>query len=170
MAVDLQTGIVRILKSNRETAGAGFVVTQEGYIVTCAHVVRGAGSGPGKTVRLTFHATKEDGVATVEREFWREPEAEDVAILRFKGTLPHGVEILPLGSSPGSEDSHPFRTFGFPAAKRVEGMGGAGTIIARTTENDFPVLQLQTPEVTIGFSGAPALDISKRRVVGMVVS
>ena len=172
MEVDVQSGIVRILKRTGKTAGAGFVVTRKGHIATCAHVVKAAGSGPTDTVELIFHATKVRATATVEGEFWREPNMEDVAILRLTDgdVLPDGVEVLPLGSSKGSDDNHPFKTFGFPAAKPVEGMGGAGIIIARATENNFPVLQLQTPEVTIGYSGAPALDTSKRRVVGMVVS
>ncbi len=172
MEFDLQSGIVRILKRGGKTAGTGFVVTKEGHIATCAHVVEAAGSGPGKEVELIFHSTRERAKANVEVEFWRDSKVEDVAILRLKerDSLPDGVDVLPLGSSKGSDDNHPFKTFGFPEETGDDGMGGAGIIIASGTQNGFPVLQLQNPEVTIGFSGAPVLDGSKRRVVGMVVS
>lgn len=172
MQLDLQSGIVRILKRSGKTAGTGFVVTKEGHIATCAHVVDAAGSGPGRDVELIFHATKEKAKACVEGEFWRDSKMEDVAILCLKDSdsLPDGVEVLLLGSSKGSDDNHPFKTFGFPEETGKDGMGGAGAIIASGTQNGFPVLQLQNPEVTVGFSGAPVLDGNKRRVVGMVVS
>lgn len=169
MAVDLRPGIVRILDTNGETAGTGFVVTREGLIATCAHVVDDAGMGPGDTVSLVFHATGEEREATVNPEYWTDSNAQDVAILELEGLLPEGVEPLLLGSSLGSED-HPFQTFGFPEQKPKEGTPGGGTFLQWATENGFDVLTLRSPEVARGFSGAPTLDVAKRRVVGMVVS
>jgi WD40 repeat protein len=169
MAVDLRASIVRILDSDGETAGTGFVVTVEGLIATCAHVVELAGSGPGGTVGLKLHATGEEREATVYPEYWTDPDAQDVAILELEGKLPKLVEPLMLGSSPGSED-HPFHTFGFPEQKPKEGTPGGGIFLQWATENGFEVLTLRSPEVARGFSGAPALDDAKRRVVGMVVS
>jgi len=49
MNVDLTAGIVRVLAPAGATAGTGFVVTDDGLIATCAHVVQG--TGPGDTVR-----------------------------------------------------------------------------------------------------------------------
>ena len=171
--MDLRAGIVRILVAGgKMTAGTGFVITEKGHIATCAHVVELAGSEPGDTVSLVFHATKEGGEATVEPEYWTDPSAEDVAILQLgdsNSLLPDGVEALPLASSLGSE-GHSFKTFGFSPAKPVEGMPGEGNFIGWTKENDCDVLQLHSWQVTRGFSGAPTLDTSKRRVVGMVVS
>ncbi len=170
MSVDLKAGIIRILKPDGSTAGTGFVVTHDGLIATCAHVVQYAGAGSGDTVRLVFHSTGEEREAIVEPEWWRAPDAEDVAILRLEGPLPDGVVPLPLGSS-GGTSSHSFKTFGFPVAKLVEGMWGYGTLGDLTTEVGYPVLQLtDTTEVTPGFSGAPILDTVTRRVVGMVTA
>lgn len=45
MNVDLKAGIVRVIRPDGETAGTGFVVTDEGLIATCAHVVAGSSSG-----------------------------------------------------------------------------------------------------------------------------
>ena len=170
MSTDLTTGIVRILTPNGTTAGTGFVVADEGLIAICAHVVAYAGAGPGGTVRVVFHATGEIREAKVEPDWWRDPDAEDVAILRLDEPLPEGVTPLLLGSS-GGTSGHPFKTFGFPAVEGVEGMWGYGNLGDPTTEVGQRVLQLTgTTEVTLGFSGAPVLNIVTRRVVGMVTS
>ena len=169
MAEDLTTGIVRILTADDTTAGTGFVVTDDGLIATCAHVVQGAGAGPDDTVRVAFHVTEEEHKAQAEIDWWRGPDAEDVAILRLEGPVPEGVVSLSLGSSAGVE-GHTLTTFGFPDAKPVEGMAGKCEVVGRTTERGFPVLQLRSSEVTPGFSGAPVLDTITRRVVGMVTA
>ncbi len=166
---DLRAGIVRVTRPDGETAGTGFVVSDEGLIATCAHVVQGAGAGPGDTVRVAFHATGEVCEALVETAWWRAPEAEDVAFVRLDGPLPDGVTPLLMGSSAGVE-GHALATFGFPHAKPVEGMAGKCEVVGRTTERGFPVLQLRSSEVTPGFSGAPVLDTVARRVVGMVTA
>ena len=49
MSEDLIIGIVRILTADDTTAGTGFVVTDDGLIATCAHVVQVAGAGQGDT-------------------------------------------------------------------------------------------------------------------------
>ena len=169
MPGDLSKGIVRILDSDGDTAGTGFVVTDDGLIATCAHVVQGAGAEPGDTVRVAFHATGEEREAQVEPAWWRDPDAEDVATLRLDRPLPEGVTSLSLGSSAGVE-GHILTTFGFPDAKPVEGMAGKCEVVGRTTERGFPVLQLRSSEVTPGFSGAPVLDEDLHVVIGMVTS
>ncbi len=44
-------------------------------------------------------------------EGWRGVDAKDVAVLRVSGTLPDGVQPLPLGSSQGIE-GHAMVAFG----------------------------------------------------------
>lgn len=169
MNIDLTSSIVRILKPNGATAGTGFVVTEEGLIATCTHVIEFAQAKPGENIQVALYATGEIRQALVEPSWWRPSNAEDVAILRLEGALPQGVKALPLGSSAGVE-GHTLITFGFPEAKPVEGMSGKCEVIGRTTERGFPVLQLRSSEITPGFSGAPAFDTLTRRVVGMVTT
>jgi Trypsin-like peptidase domain/WD domain, G-beta repeat len=171
---DLIRSIVRILDPAGKTCGTGFVITSDGLIATCSHVVQGCDSQkrgeprPGK-VNVIFRITGEPGVALVEGDWWRPCEAEDVAILRVVGDLPGQVKPLPLGSSEGT-DRHEFDTFGFPRSNPVQGLWGDGHILKETKLPVVPVLQLSSTQVTRGFSGAPVLDRLRKRVVGMVTS
>ncbi len=169
MTIDLTTGIVRILDQFGNTTGTGFVLTDDGLIATCAHVVASAGAGPGDTVRLVFHHTGDEANATIEPDGWRESEAEDVAILRLEEALPEGVRPLSLGPAVDTAN-HPFETFGFPEANSDEGLWGTGRILRQTTLGGVRVLQLQSQEVTAGFSGTPVWDTATQQVVGMVTA
>jgi WD40 repeat protein len=161
--------IISVLGPDGKPVGSGFVLTMDGHMVTCAHVVQDAQGGPSSTVTIAFRSTGEQRQATVER--WRAPDQEDVAILKLKGAFPAVVECVILGPS-GGTSGHRFKTFGFPEIKGLEGgMSGYGKIGDYTTENGHRVLQLTgTTEITQGFSGGPLFDEITRRVVGMVGS
>jgi WD40 repeat protein len=169
MRFDLDSSIVRIVTPNRMTAGTGFVVSKDGLVATCAHVVEDAGAEPGGTVHLVFYATKDEQEARVEPAYWRNSKTQDVAILRVAGPLPQPVKPVLLGGSSGIID-HPLRTFGFPAVKPVEGLPGRGEVVGNTTESGFRVLALRSQEITPGFSGAPVIDTLTGRTIGMVTS
>ncbi|MER7466066.1 hypothetical protein [Streptomyces sp. NPDC097981] len=49
----LPPAVARILGSDGQVAGAGFLVAED-VLATCAHVVTAAGSGPGASLRLVF--------------------------------------------------------------------------------------------------------------------
>jgi len=165
---DLTRSVVRILSPGGATVGTGFVVHRDGLIATCAHVVQACGAGPGGTVRLAFYATGEVWEATVERDGWRDPGAEDVAILRLQGPLPEEVELLPLGSSRHSR-GHDFSSWGYRLADVFpSGLAAEGKIQTRTFYRDQPALQLLSNQIDRGMSGAPLWDVQGRRVVGMI--
>ena len=169
---DPTSGIVRILRPDGKTAGTGFVVAA-GLVATCAHVLPAAAQprsgSPAGEVELVFRANGEKRLAEVVSEWWRSADAGDVAILRLKGPLPEGVRALPLGSSVGTAN-HAFQSFGFPAANPEDGIWADGHILNETLMQGMRVLQLSSPQITPGFSGAPVLDSVNRRVVGMVTA
>jgi hypothetical protein len=164
---DLSSAVVRILKPDHRAAGTGFVVSGNGLIATCAHVVQNAGVEPGDAVDLIFHATGERRVAKVVPEYWRDSNTQDVAVLHLEGSLPNDSYPVLLGSSDRA-NGHDFSTYGFPLHYEV-GMWGSGTIgnlVHYQTAGSM--LQLSaTKEVTTGFSAVPVLDIDTDRVVGM---
>ncbi|WP_375503678.1 serine protease [uncultured Nostoc sp.] len=168
---NLTPGIVRILKPDGKTAGTGFIVTKDGLIVTCAHVVEYAKAEPGGTVSLVFYARQQTYIGRVDEKYWSASTVGDIAILHLEGNLPNEVKPLQLGTSSGSS-GHAFKTFGFPEAKPLEGMYGYGTIgDLMSGENGLPLVQLtNATEVTPGFSGAPVVDERTHRVVGMVTA
>jgi formylglycine-generating enzyme required for sulfatase activity len=160
---------VRILDASGDTAGTGFVVTDDVLIATCAHVVESAEARPGGTVRLIFHHSGDEATAIVEPAGWCDPNAEDIAILRINEPLPEEVRPLMLAASTPAH-GHPFETFGFPDTNPDEGLWGKGEILGETTLDGVRILQLQSRQVTSGFSGAPLWDQRGERVVGMVTA
>ena len=105
MPVDLRSGVVRILHPDGTTAGTGFVVSADGLIATCSHVVQDVGAQQRgeprpEAVRIVFAANGEERQAQVDPDCWLPREQGDVAFLRLEGGLPEGVGVLPLGRQP----------------------------------------------------------------------
>lgn len=174
-SMDLTQGIVRILTPAGETAGTGFVISDEGLVATCSHVVQTVesqerGDSRPDHVDVVFHATGECRQANVVPEWWRPyHEDEDLAILRLDGDLPNKVEVLPLGSSMGSEGNS-FKTFGFTDPNPEEGLIGTGENLGEISVQGIRVLQLNSNLVDIGMSGAPVLDLAKDVIIGMITT
>ena len=157
-------------KNRHQLLVRGFLLSSDGLIVTCAHVVEGAGHKPGDEMEIFFHATGEKGLVEVLAN-WCGSKAEDVAFLQLKGKPPEAAEPVVLGTSAGTED-HPFATFGFPEKKPKKGLNGSGKI-GKSIEDEYGIHRLQLSEaleISIGFSGGPVFDKITRRVVGMVDS
>ncbi|UKY55085.1 trypsin-like peptidase domain-containing protein [Streptomyces inhibens] len=150
--------------------GAGFLLSED-VLVTCAHVVRGAGAGPGESVQLAFPHVA--GAPQVEghvlEEPWRSPEDDDVAIVRLSSTAA-GMEGLPLGSAAGCR-GHQVRSFGFPAQAPPGGHFGFGVTgdLLPATDSRGTHLQLTSAnDLTTGFSGGPVVDEVTGLVIGML--
>lgn len=121
----MPASIAQILAEDGSTAGTGFLVA-DGMVVTCAHVVRAAGQGPAGRVRVAFPHLPDTPriVGHVLAPAWREPDAEDVAVLRLEST-PAGARPVKLGSAVGCR-GHRIRSFGFPSQAPVGGHFGYG--------------------------------------------
>jgi len=162
----LHSSILRVLKGET-VVGAAFLVSKR-LAVTCAHVIETAGQKKGGKVKLKFDSGNEV-TATVVDEYWRDKNAEDVAILKLETELEE-IQPLVLSASEGTAD-HKFSTYGFP--KPAQELSGRGEIIGPAFIDKIKVIQLRSQEVTPGFSGAPIIDESNeylKRVIGMVVS
>jgi hypothetical protein len=168
----LTQSIVRILDSNGYIAGTGFVISESGLIATCSHVIQNEalqkrGEPRPEKVAIVFHATGDEQDALVEPDWWLPWNAGDMAIIQVEGILPKGVQAMPLGPAEGTS-GHEISTFGFPDVDALEGLGGDGRVVRVLPGAGRPMLQLQSSEITVGFSGAPIWDKLGRRVIGMV--
>ncbi|MFD8708083.1 trypsin-like peptidase domain-containing protein [Kitasatospora sp. NPDC059648] len=169
-APGLLSAVAQVLGAGGEVAGAGFLVA-EGLLVTCAHVVVAAGSGPGERVRLVFpHADDAPRVeGRVLDEAWRAPEGDDIAVVRLNRTTA-GTEPLPLGAAAGCR-GHRVRSFGFPAQAPPGGhfgFGVAGDLLPPGAGRGALLQLTDANDLTTGFSGGPVLDEVTGLVVGMV--
>ncbi|KOU65110.1 WD40 repeat protein [Streptomyces sp. IGB124] len=170
MPSDLPLAVAQILGPDGSVAGAGFLVAED-VLITCAHVVRAAGSGPGEGVLLAFpHVAGADHLeGQVLPGPWRAPEDEDVAFVRLRGT-PSGARVLPLGSAEGCR-GHRVRSFGFPAqAPRSghSGYGEAGDLLPASAGRSSHLQLTDANDLTTGFSGGPVLDEMTGLVIGML--
>ncbi|MFJ9855423.1 trypsin-like peptidase domain-containing protein [Streptomyces sp. NPDC101150] len=168
MPSDLPTAVAQLLGPDGSVAGAGFLVVED-VLVTCAHVVRAAGSGPGERVLLAFPRVAGTDRLEGRVEAWRAPEDEDVAFVRLRET-PLGTRVLPLGSAEGCS-GHKVRSFGFPAQAPRDGHWGIGTVadLLQAEPGRGSYLQLtDANDLTTGFSGGPVLDEMTGLVVGML--
>ncbi|CAM5260760.1 nSTAND1 domain-containing NTPase [Streptomyces avidinii] len=167
---DVAAAVAQILAPDGTVAGAGFLVA-ETVVVTCAHVVEAAGSGPGGAVLLAFPRIEgaERVQGQVPAELWRGAEREDVAFIRLAAT-PAGARPLPLGSADGCR-GHEVRSYGFPAQAPPEGHYGSGVAsdVLPATAGRSALLQLtDANDLTTGFSGGPVLDEVTGLVAGML--
>lgn len=170
-ATELPRSVAQILAPNGTAAGAGFLVTGS-LLVTCAHVVEAAGSGPGGRVEVAFpHAAgapRGDGHVLAEQ--WCAPEAGDVAVVRLATDTTPAAEPLPLGSAAGCR-GHQVRSFGFPAQAPPEGhfgFGVAGDLLPASEGRGMHLQLTAANDLTTGFSGGPVLDEATGLVIGML--
>ncbi|WP_405786555.1 trypsin-like peptidase domain-containing protein [Streptomyces sp. NBC_00029] len=169
--MDISGAVAQVLGPDDRVAGVGFLVA-EGILMTCAHVVRAAGGGPGENLRLVFpHA---DGTPEVEglvlTDAWRALENEDVAVVQLSNDTTAGITPLPLGSASGSR-GHRVHSFGFPAQAPVGGhfgYGKAGGLLPATGGRSAHLQLTGANDLTTGFSGGPVVDEVTGLVIGML--
>jgi putative serine protease PepD len=140
--------------------GSGFVVSQDGYIITNDHVVEGA-NGP---MSVTFH----DGSTSTAALVGRDPES-DVAVIKVAKS---GLTAVQLGNSDDIAVGDPVLAFGSPLA--LENTVTAGIISAvdraikagdTDTTRYYAAIQTDAA-VNQGNSGGPLVD-SSGKVIGM---
>ena len=178
---NLRNFTVQIRNATSAIVGTGFVVSTDGKIVTCVHVVRAAiGVHPrdagDKLVGVYFpkasdEATKLQSAKVVA---YFPQHDDDVVILQLLGDVaslsPDQVAIL--GRAEDSFD-HPFRSYGFRPLPPYSGGWADGVIqgdidppMGKALQVD-PV-QLESNQIDAGMSGAPVLDKKRNLVVGIV--
>ena len=161
--MDIRAGIVGIKSDpkSKTILGTGFFVPG-GLILTCAHVIADYYQ-PGRGIDCQPEGQESLFKTNV---IYFSPRGEyDLAILQPT----EEVEYTPLPiSSSRSSRGNLFSIFGYPQIE-FRGLNGAGTIMGwTTTRQGHKILQLDSDQVTHGFSGAPVYDEKLKVVVGML--
>lgn len=147
--------LVQVEAGERSRQGSGFLVQQDGLILTNHHVIRGATSA---RVRLSTGDVY-DRVSVLATD-----ERRDLAILKISG---FALPTLPLGNSDDVRIGTDIVAIGSPMG--LENTVSTGIVSGRRTEPEgFRLLQITAPAST-GSSGGPVLDRAGR-VVGIAAS
>ena len=137
-------------------AGTGFYVTDDGYLVTCAHVVQGATS---------FHVKSPGG--SIPAKLIKKDRTIDVALLKVDGAF----RALPVAPAPRVQLGDAVFTIGFPnpVVQGVEPKLTRGEISSMAGIHDNPsYFQISVP-VQPGNSGGALVD-ENGNVVGVIAS
>ena len=167
--VESAPGNTNLVLGRQQSIGSGVVVDPEGYIITNAHVVRGAHR---VEVKIPAAATDESPDAplinvrsrTVEaRIIGSDPEI-DLALLKIESK---GLPALPLGDYNKLRQGEVVFAFGSPEGLQDSVSMGVVSAAARQPDADSPMVFVQTDApINPGSSGGPLVNVDGE-VVGI---
>jgi serine protease Do len=146
-------------------SGSGVIVQSDGYIVTNAHVVRGA-----SRIRVEI-PTRPEGQSLLARRSRVAParvigvdEETDIAVLRVEES---GLTALPFGDSDELRSGQVVLAFGSPLGLQNSVSLGIVSAVARQLEPESPMVYIQTDaSINPGNSGGPLID-ARGRLMGI---
>jgi serine protease Do len=137
-----------ILTRERST-GSGVIVSEDGYIMTNAHVVDGA-----RTIRIRINGGK--GISTVDAELAGIDRLLDLALLKIEAT---GLQALPFGNANEVKQGELVMAFGSPLGMDNSVSMGIVSAAARQLSDDDPRIYIQTDApINPGNSGGPLVN------------
>ena len=176
---------VKIRRTNDNmVVGTGFIVSLEGHIVTCAHIVEQAtGLHPSRagteTEILVYFPNALSGQAKTRRArvaAYLEHYHDDVVLLQLLGDPPPvtAEQLAVLGDADAS-NNHSFRAYGYQWTQHGVAGHAQGAIVESIEPPDgLPwkeePLQLHFESGHDDMSGAAVIDTERNLVVGMISS
>jgi formylglycine-generating enzyme required for sulfatase activity len=149
------TSIVPVLSAGGpSSAGTGFVVNPDGYLLTCEHVVRNADK-----IKVTLGAkTWDAAVISVDK-------VHDLALIQIPAK---GLTALPLSNSNAIEVGQEARAFGYPLSFDLgeDIKVTRGTVAGISMRDAQKIIQIDAA-VNAGNSGGPLVN-EKSEVIGVV--
>jgi serine protease Do len=159
----------RPLVSRERGSGSGVLLDPEGYVITNAHVVRGARRiqvvlpAPQRTESEVGSILGRPG-DTVGAQLVGLDDETDLAVIKIEG---HGLPSLTLGDSEALRQGQVVLAFGSPLGLENSMSLGVVSAVARQLEPDNPMIYVQTDApINPGNSGGPLVDV-EGHVVGI---
>ncbi len=154
---DEQQG-ANVLSKQRST-GSGIVMSEDGYIMTNAHVVEGT-----RVIHVKVNGTHSVRNAVFDAKLVGKDRLLDLALLKIDAT---GLRALPFGDSTELKQGELVLAFGSPLGMDNSVSMGIVSASARQLDEDDPRIFVQTDApINPGNSGGPLVD-TNGRVVGM---
>lgn len=146
-------------------SGTAFSVTDDGYAITCAHVVRDA-------QEIYVKVTDGKDVSVKKAENVVVSEKADIALIKIDGKdfkhvevdyklkdVPLGRDVAILGFPLGSRIADNVMELGISLCK--------GYVSSRQTKDGIDYIMLDV-DVKAGYSGSPVIDCKTGRVIGIL--
>src|SRR6478735_6061626 len=158
---DGKGGEASVVVGRQRSVGSGFVIDAEGYILTNAHVVRGA-----PRVQIVLPSDNADGtLATALSGRMKLVQARivgiatelDLALMKVDGL---NLPALPLATYSQVRQGETVFAFGSPIGLRNSLTHGLVSAVARQVDPDSPAIYVQTDApINPGNSGGPLVNI-----------
>lgn len=149
---------VSVLSRQRST-GSGIIVSDDGYIMTNAHVVES-----GRAIRVKLNGQRSPQSSLFDAKLIGMDTLLDLALLKIEAK---GLKPLPLGSSMDVKQGQIVLAFGNPLGMENSVSMGVVSAVSRQLSEDDPRIFIQTDTpINPGNSGGPLVDVSGR-VIGI---
>jgi serine protease Do len=155
------SGDTGLIIGRQRTVGSGVVISEEGYIVTNAHVVNGAQRvqvvlhGPVANDAVGQFLTGETG-QTVDARIVGTAREPDLALLKVEAK---GLRAIPFADYHKIKQGQLVFAFGSPQGLTNSVTMGVVSAVARQTDPDSPALYIQTDApINPGNSGGPLVN------------
>jgi len=158
----------------KQSAGTGFIISEEGYVLTNEHVV----GAPGQNQEITVKITTQDFEKQVTAELVGSDYKLDLAVLKID--KPHELAKLPtvdLGDSDASRPGEWVIAIGNPYGEQLEHTVTVGVLSAKGRKIDIPDFERQRyrtyenlmqtdAAINPGNSGGPLINL-EGKVIGI---
>ncbi len=158
---DTEQGQMSVVIGKQRTIGSGVIVDPEGYIVTNAHVVKGAekievivppvpaSQDAPDTIQANREQTFDARIVGVARQI-------DLAVIKIEA---HKLPAIPIRNAVLPKQGEMVFAFGSPEGLRNSVTMGVVSAVARQPDPDNPQVYVQTDTpINPGNSGGPLLD------------
>jgi serine protease Do len=147
------------LLARERSTGSGVILSNDGYIMTNAHVVEGA-----RSIHVKVNGESGKTASVFEGSLVGMDRVLDLALLKISAT---GLKALPLGNSNEVKQGELVMAFGSPLGMDNSVSMGIVSAAARQLTDDDPRIFIQTDApINPGNSGGPLVD-TEGRLVGI---